>query len=683
MSQVVLSVVEVALLLRESARAVRKACNECRLQASLQEGNGGPQYRIALDSLPPEAQHRYWAQQLRARPPSERRAAFERMNFAELEEREVARLAGVTRRPRPLAPLPPTMEESYQRQLEFEKRPAWSIEEGRRRAQIMLGLSELDANLPMLERYQIAVAGVAEECNEAVSVRTLRRWHKLIRHLPYHDWAAALAPAWSGGRQKAEICEQARQFVLSEWAIQSQPALLPIYRRARREAAKHGWTLPSYKTVLRLVNALPATTKAFTREGDEALDLMYPSIRRDYSTLNLHDLWVSDGRKADVFCIWPDGYVGRPITMAWQELRTRKVLGWAVGKVENAELARLSFRDAAERSAAIPSEVYLDNGRAYASKQMTGGQATRNRFTINADDPHGLLTLFAIKAIWATPYNGRAKPIESYWNTIAQAERCAAFAGSYCGNKPDAKPEEFRTNKQVPIAHYLGFLQEAIEEKNARPHRGDSMDGRSPDSLYAELIATTLVRQPSADQLRLCLMAAEQVTLDKAHGFTVLGNRYWSEQLAKLEHRGPFTVRYDPENLSAAVAVYDGSTFLCEAPLWSKTGFRDMAAAKDHQRERSRFKRAQKDQALSAAAMNRAERSWEIDPPEIGAAAKTKAMPTAKVAQLVRPVLAIPTPRSSLQSTADSEQEMREFRAMRDKGMDQLAQQRKRAAGGN
>ena len=684
MGSLTISAVEAASLLRITPRAIRKACREGRMPTTMKEANGGPQYHIALDSLPPEAQYRYWAQQIKAHPPLDRRAALEKMNLDELAAREVARLAGVTRKQRPLAPLPPTPAESYAAQLAFEKRPASAQTEGRKRAQIMLGMAGLDAALPMMERYRLTVAGVREELGEEISIGTLRRWHQAIRHLPYAEWSKALAPDWCGGKPKAEFADEAWAYIYSEWAIQSQPALRPIYRRARREAAKQGWALPSYKTVLRRVNALPATTKAYVREGDAALDLLYPAMQRDYSTLRLHQMWVSDGRKADVFCVWPDGHVGRPILMAWQELRTRKVLGWAIGKVESAELTRLSFRDAAMRASAIPEEAYLDNGRAYAAKAITGGQTTRNRFKVNADDPHGLLTLFDIKAVWATPYRGQVKPIESYWNTIAQAERCAAFARSYCGNRPDAKPEEFDPRKLVPIAHYTAFARETIDDKNAQEHRGDSMDGRTPDDLYAELIATTPVRQPSAEQLRLCLLAIEQVRLDKGNGFTILGNRYWSHATAELAHRGPYTARYNAEDATESVALYEGSRFVGKAELVSQTGFRDTEAQKAHARAKNQFKRATKDAAKADASMRDAKRSWAVPIAEPGDALPPRdaKAPAPKVAQLVR-VPQIPRPSvPPVPTRAQVAQSEREFQELLAKGLDDEAVTRRRAVAG-
>lgn len=669
---------EAGRLLEVDRSTITRKAKRCNWETRSKEGDGRRVLEINLQCLPESAQLRYVVQQLKAEnPPADRRAALQRLNLEEHTEREVARAAGITRKRRPKPQPPMTVEESQVARLAFEKLCDGAQEEAHRRAAVMQQFSHLDPSLPRMERYRIAAEATGE------STSTLRRWHRAVKHLEFRDWAPALAPKWGKGRPTVGLSDDARKFFVREWGCQSQPSLMPIYRRAKKEAERQGWVLPSYKTVSRLINAIPASQRAWLREGDKGVDRFVPALKRDYSTLRLHELWCSDGRKADVFCVWPDGYVGRPILLAWQELRTRKVLGWAIGKTESAELVRIAFGDAAKRSNATPELAYLDNGRAYASHANTGGQTTRNRFKINDDDPMGVLTLLGVKVIWATPYNGRAKPIESFWNTIAEAERCAAFAGSWCGNRPEAKPEEF-DGKPIPIEAYISLVRETIDEKNALPHRGNSMDGRSPNELYAELIATSTVNSPTARDLHMCLAAVEQVTLDrKSHSVMVHGNRYWCEEVARLDHRGPYQARYNPDDLSEPIALYDRAKFICEVPLWREGEFRNQAAAKDYARAKRGFKRAERESAGALQAMERSRRSWEQDTPAaptIVSGDGPKA-PAAKVIRMRKPALEVPVDRSALRSTAQREQEQAQFNDALAMGL-KLRVERRRANGG-
>jgi hypothetical protein len=640
-------------------------------------GNGGEQYVIALASLPHEVQLRYVARQVKHLPSAARLEAIQQLPVPDDDRRAVARQTRTTLKRRPGALPALTQEQSEAAHSAFERMHNSVQEEALRRTGAMLKLASLDASTPLMERYRITAAETGR------SVGSLRRWHQATKHLSRGDWAPALAPAWgSAAPAKAELSDAAWQFILSEWACQSQPALKPIYRRAQREAAAQGWSLPSYKTIQRRIADIPAPQRACLREGEKGLDRFYPPMKRDYATLRLHQLWCSDGRKADLFCEWPDGYVGRPIVVAWQELRSRKLMGWAIGRTETAELARLAFHHAAHAGRAVPEFAYLDNGRAYAAKEMTGGQATRNRFKINDGDPLGILTLFGIEAIWATPYHGQSKPIESYWNTIAQAERCKAFAGSWCGNRPDAKPEEF-ARRAVPIGEYQACVGEAIEAKNAQPHRGSGMDGRSPNEVYAALLHRTEVRVPTERQLRLCLLAVESVTLDKAHGFSVLGNRYWAEGLAQLDRAQVYQARYNPADMSEPVALYAGRKLLAVVPLWQEGDFRSRTAAKEHARARNAFKKAQREQAKALQDIDRTRRSWEPGEAATRAVIVGDGAPVAapKVAQPVRLPVELRVDRSNLRTVADAERDRAEFEAAFERGQQKRLEGLRRANG--
>jgi putative transposase len=663
---VVVNVQQACALLRVNKSTIKRRLDRGEYGFSKVRGNGGEQYRIELATLPVEAQHRYLAQQLTAaHAPRDRRAALQQLNLDEQTANEVARAAGIVRKPRPAQPLPLTADESHAARLKFEQLCGSAQEEGHHRALIMNKLAQCEASAPMMERYRIT----AEDSGQ--SIDTLRRWHAVVRHLEFRDWAPALAPNWGKGRPKVEMSENAWHYILKEYMCQSKPSLEPIYRRAKKLAAQEGWVVPSRKTVSRRIAALPTAHRVYLRDGQKALEDFFPALKRDYSTLSLHEMWCSDGTKADVFCVWEDGSVGRPIVLAWQELRSRKVLGWAIDKTESADLVRRAFGNAARNSNSVPESAYIDNGRAFASKPTTGGQATRNRFKIKADEPLGFLTMFGVKAVWATPYHGQAKPIESFWRTIKEAEKCAAFAGSYCGNRPDAKPEEFDRKKAIPIATYRAFVRETIEEKNAIAHRGDSMDGRSPDDLYAELISSVIVNAPTERQLHLCLMAVQQVRLDKAYGFSVHGNRYWTERCADLAHGGPYDVRYDAEDLSSPVFLYEGAKFHFAVPLFQEGEFRNQAAAKDHARAKRRFTRARREEADAIAAMDRAKRSWETEPPAAPAvvSAETQKAPTPKVVRISKVAIDMPVDRSSLVATAKAQHDAQSYDQLFDNAM--------------
>lgn len=478
--------------------------------------------------------------------------------------------------------------------------------ESRRRFEIMCALARVPASLPKEHRFEIAATQWnAEHPEDAITPRALRDWERRIRGLPREEWPSALAPAWRAGGRVAAISPEVEAYIRSEWATQSQPALRPIYRRLKRIAQKMGWALPSYRTLARRVAAMPVKERVLRREGPDAFSKLYSPIQVDRTALDLHRRWCSDGRRADVFCRWPDGEVTRPMVMFWMEERSRKYLGLAADKRgESMALVLKSFHRSAEECRALPSEVHIDNGRAYAGKAITGGQKTRNRFKVRNEELRGIFTDLGIEAIWATPYRGQVKLIESAHNTIAEMEKGSAFVGAYCGNRPDMKPEECDREKAVPIEDYLARAEEAMALKNAEPHTGLGMDGRSPNEIYDELIASTPARTPTTEQLRDLRLMRREVRLDRHHSIWIGSHRYWCEQLLELPERaGPLMAKHDPDDPLAPLRLYDGHRFICEVPHRGAIPATDRERVSQTIRDRRRFEREAKaqDRARRAA----------------------------------------------------------------------------------
>ncbi len=527
---------------------------------------------------------------------------------------------------------PWTQEERAARHAAFTKLKTPKQVEAKRRLEIVRLFRSFDGqNVPELERYAAAAR------KAGASVSTVRNWVGKCRNLDAGDWLVALVPEHKGWVLSTEISAAAYEWIKAEYFKLSQPALLPIYRRLLLIAAERSWTVPSYHTVKRLIKREPRWLHAMTRGGKEAFENLYPTQRRDYGSLGLHDIWCCDGRKADLFCRWEDGTISRPIVIPWMELRSRCILAYVIVRTEGANAIRLAFKAAAERCRAIPKEVLVDNSRAFASKLLTGGAPTRFRGKIKEDDVPGIFTLMGINVMFASPYRGRAKPIESFFRLFAEAER--RFDGAYCGNRPDARPEDCDPAKAVPIEQYRKLLEETLAEYHARPHRGDSMENRSPRAVYEALLPQCAPRQPTRELLRLCLLAVESMKLDREGAVHIMGNRYWAEPLAELPRDRKYVVRFNPEDAAEPVAVFEGERFICEAPIGAKKGFRDQEAAKTHARGRAQFLKARRDQAAAHTKMSKA-RAW-ITPPDVPdplqAEITEAVLPTPNVVTLVRP----------------------------------------------
>src|SRR3546814_15673799 len=112
--------------------------------------------------------------------------------------------------------------------------------------------------------------------------------------------------------------------------------------------------------------------------------------------------------------------------------------------------------------------LLADNGRAFASKWLTGGAKTRFRFKVRDEDPTGLLVALGVTIHWAKPYRGQSKPIERGFRDLCDAvAKHPAFEGAYTGNRPDAKPENYGS-KAVDLDTFLRVWNEGMAAHNAR-----------------------------------------------------------------------------------------------------------------------------------------------------------------------------------------------------------------------
>lgn len=431
-----------------------------------------------------------------------------------------------------------------------------------------------------------AISMTAEETGQSTS--TLWTWLRLVDGVPPADRLPQLAPRRQGGGKEQEIDVAIWQALCSDYLRLSKPSWTTCIRRTAEPMAKAmGVTLPHHRTLWRkFEREVPPQTVVLRRKGDDALRQMLPPQQRTVAELHALELVNIDGHRCDVFVKTPDGRKIRPTLIAIQDVYSRKFLAWRYAETEDMVTARLVFADLFANWG-IPKGVLTDNGRAFASKWLTGGAKTRFRFKIRDEDPTGLLTSLGITIHWAKPYRGQSKPIERGFRDLCDAvAKHPAFDGAYTGNSPMAKPEEYDT-KAVDWATFIKVWDAGMHAHNRQTGRRTEMGQgrRSFDEVFAESYARSAIGKASDEQLRMALLAADQVRADRRTGaITLAGNQYWSEALTDVAGQR-VTARFDPERLHDPVHVYaQGGAFIATVPLWGATGFLDMAAAKQRQR---------------------------------------------------------------------------------------------------
>lgn len=492
-----------------------------------------------------------------------------------------------------------------------EQTTAWSWfdkQSGKVKAEAQRRLDVVNAIELLCEAGSTRSSAVATASDQfGVGRSTLWNWLRAVEGIPRPDWLVALAPRRQGGGAEAEIHPDLWQAFVSDYLRASAPTLTSCYRRVTRMAKAQGLSAPSERTFRRrLERDYPAAVLTLKREGEEALRRSIPAQRRSVEDLRALE-WVNiDGHKFDVFVKTPDGRVIRPILLAIQDIYSRKLLSWRLGGEESAIQTRLAFADLF-RNFGIPAHCVLDNGRAFASKWITGGAKSRFRFKIRPEEPTGLLTTLGVKIHWAIPFRGQSKPIERGFRDLCDSiAKHPACEGAYTGNSPMAKPENYGS-RAMEWDRFARLVDEEIAAHNAQAgRRTQTANGRSFDEVFHESYAASTIGKASPEQLRMALLAADHKLVNRQTGEIELhGNRYWHPELSS--RRGDrVTVRFDPDDLHAAIHVYDHEDrYITAAELIADTGFSDAAGAKEAAKRVAEYRKrvkamAEAEQLISA-----------------------------------------------------------------------------------
>jgi putative transposase len=502
-------------------------------------------------------------------------------------------------------------------------------------------LAALERQLVLRESGVSDTGSMRMAAREAgVSMATLYNWRRAVDGFGRADWLAVLAPSYTGSGQRASCDDAAYQMVKSDFLRPEKPSLARCIARVRAVAKREGWAMPSDRSLRRRLDQdVPKAVQKLKRSGWDAAKTLYPAQTRTRAHLKAMQSVNMDGHKFDVFVKMPDGRVSRVFVVGIQDLYSGKLLAWRLAEAENKETVRLVIGDMVEKHG-IPDSIYLDNGRSFASKWITGGAATRFRFKVRAEEPQGLLLTLGLSSQsihWTTPYSGQSKPIERAWRDLTDGiSRHPFCAGAYTGNKPDAKPENYGS-KAIPLEDFRAHVSREIIEHNSREgRRTETAQGRSFDATFAASLADpkNLVTRAAPSQRALWLLAAEQIRTRKGNGeIHFMGNRYWHEALTGHANAS-VTLRFDPDNLKDDLRVYDSKDrLICLASCIDATGFDDQDAARAHGRDRRAYVNALKAQAELHVKLS----AGELARVYAAGAPQAEEKQTSKVTRLARP----------------------------------------------
>lgn len=498
----------------------------------------------------------------------------------------------------------------------------------------------------LMEAYQ----HISDEFD--IALPTLRRYCSAVKGFDDSDWLAVLLPkhqesATANRKSKlAPVSENAWEYFKADYLAPEKPNASSCYERLKLAAKAHGWVIPSIDSLMRrMALEIPRQQLVMLREGEHALMQLYPPQVRSVADLDAMQWINGDGYQHNVFVKWFNGEILRPKTWFWQDVYSRKIIGYRCDISENTDSIRLSLMDVCSKYG-IPREITIDNTRAAANKWLTGGVKNRYRFKVKEDDPLGIIPMMGIQLHWSSVIlgkgHGQAKPVERAFGVGGLEEYVdihPALRGCYTGPNPMEKPDNYG-ERAVDAEEFLRVLAEGVAMYNAKVGREtEACHGvMSFDQAFEQSYRQATVRKATREQLLVMLLQSEATRVSK-HGTIELesggtiasrSNRYYHQDLAQYAGQ-KVIARFDPQNLHAAVMVTTlQGLHICEAECLAPVAFGDTKQAREHKRKRTQFVKANKQAALAQKSMSALEAAALL--PSIS----DEPAPESKVVEMVR-----------------------------------------------
>jgi transposase InsO family protein len=385
-----------------------------------------------------------------------------------------------------------------------------------------------------------------------ISAQTLRRWTKDYKQ----SGRQALIPLWTPGNSERVITKAMEKFIGVEYMRPFGPPIKEVHEKLC--IAFSGHHLPTYRTIVDYIDRTWPKSQQLLVRDKEAWDRIYsPHVKRDWGAVKVNEVWVGDAKQIDVAC----HYKGKPIFpwfTAFLDAASRKFVGWILTPTPNAAAIAQAFAYSAQEHG-IPRVVYIDRGKAYKSRQITGERIKETEITPLKDFEGRIVGIFGemgTEVFWAAPYNAREKIIEPAFKIFTYRLRgLPGYRGHNTKTRPKKLAYEIRSGKLLPFEELSKKINEVVSARNARPH---STTGKIPNSYYDGITPAI----PSKNLLAFLNMDVRKGRVG-ASAVTIDGLTYRHEDLFKLAGE-EVEIRRDPRDIRQAAIIYK-DTFYCIA----------------------------------------------------------------------------------------------------------------------
>ncbi len=347
----------------------------------------------------------------------------------------------------------------------------------------------------------------------------------------------------------------------------------------------HWEKIPSYQSVVRYINYLMEDENMYnawylaSRGTREYKNKILVKGSRDTKSLKVMQIVMGDEHTFDCWVAYthPNGKVTaiKPHLAAWIDMRSRAIIGDVMCKDANSDILKQSLlKMMYSEPGGIPEYLYIDNGKDYTAKTMTG-RSRNDRSGMDFDDEaKGFYKSIGIKDDHrALPYEPWSKgQIERFFSTVCSqfTKWFTSYTGTLTGSKTFAK-----VNKNIKGMLERGELMNLDEFYQAwskwlhevymvRKHGGLKKAGEewlTPLSCFEN--AERYEKAVPPRSYATMLMMKSENRFVKNIGIQLMGKEYRSDELCDFIGQ-KVDIKYDPEDM-ATIYVFQKGRKVCEA----------------------------------------------------------------------------------------------------------------------
>jgi len=444
------------------------------------------------------------------------------------------------------------------------------IPEGKRREAIRrLGIIQ---EFHRVERATKASGGTRYQAvrefmrNRGLKLRSFERWLGRYRK----EGLLGLVDHRGGGKFVSDmISSEAFEYFKSLYLDQRQPTIKQCWRNVRfmNSDRDMGWKVPDIDVMYRYVkNHIPLAVLVLHREGLGAYEAKCaPYIERDPDSVEPGQVWVGDHSQLNCW-VRDRGRWVRPWITAWQDMRSRMIVGFDINASPNQTTILLAMKRGIEKFGP-PDSAKIDNGRDYDSEMWTGQTKAKRRALkkgyLDEQMVAGIYAMMDIGVSFAIPYHPQSKPIERFFDTLDK--QFTKTIETYCGKDTKRRPDDLKKllsnvtllRKIYDLADFGQVVDRYITAYNNAAHTGRGMDGRSP----VEVFESRSSRRVMAEGVAELLMRVWTKEIKVGKNGVRVNNLYYGQYSAELLMQQGRKVRaaYDPDDMRE-IHIYDAKT---------------------------------------------------------------------------------------------------------------------------